>query len=78
MLSFFSWPTLCTLWTTACQATLAKGFSRQEYWSELPCPSPEDLPDPGMEPMSLMSPVLTGGSFTTRATWETPFNNQVA
>ena len=37
------------LWTVACQAPLSMGFSRQEYWSGLPCPSPEDLLDPGME-----------------------------
>ena len=35
-----------------CQAPLSKGFSRQEYWSRLPCPSPGDLPDPGTEPES--------------------------
>ena len=46
------------------------GFSRQEYWSGLPFPSPEDLPNPGVEPRSLMSPVLAGGFFTTSATWE--------
>ena len=34
------------------------GMSRQEYWSELPCPSPGDLPDPGIEPVSLVSPAL--------------------
>ena len=38
------------------------GFSRQEYWSALPCPPPGDLPDPGIEPVSLMSPMLAGGS----------------
>ena len=37
------------------------GFSRQEYWRELPCPTPGDLPDPGMEPES---PALAGGFFT--------------
>ena len=37
-------------------------FSRQEYWSEGPCPHPGDLPNPGLEPMSLMSPALAGGS----------------
>ena len=42
----------------------------QESWSGLPCPSPEDLPDPGIEPSSLMSPALAGGFFTTSATWE--------
>ena len=46
------------------------GFSRQEYWSEFPCPSPGDLPEPGIKPASLMSPALAGGFFTTRATWE--------
>ena len=46
------------------------GFSRQEYWSGLPCPPPGDLPNPRMEPGSLTSPALTGGFFTTSATWE--------
>ena len=46
------------------------GFSRQEYWSGLPFPSPGDLPDPGTEPMSLTSPALTGGFLTTSPTWE--------
>ena len=46
------------------------GFSRQEYWSGLPCPPPADLPDPGIEPVSLMSPALAGGFFTTSTTWE--------
>ena len=46
------------------------GFSRQEYWSELPCPPPGDLPDPGTEPAFLMSPALAGVFFTTRVTWE--------
>ena len=44
------------------------GFSRQEYWSGLPFPSPGDLPDPGIEPISLMSPALAGEFFT--ATWK--------
>ena len=42
-----------TLWTVAQQAPLSMGFSRQEYWSELPCPPPGDLPEPGTGPMSL-------------------------
>ena len=46
------------------------GFSRQEYWSELPCPPPEDLSNLGIEPRSLMPPALAGGFFTSRATWE--------
>ena len=44
--------TLATPWTVACQAPLSMGFSRQEYWSGLPFPSPEDLPDLGIEPGS--------------------------
>ena len=59
-----------TLWTVARRAPLSMGFSRQEYWSELPCPSPRDLPNPGIEPTSLMSLALVGGFFTTSATWE--------
>ena len=54
----------------ACLAPLSMGFSRQEYWSGLPCPAPWDLPNPGAEPTPLMSPVLAGGFFTTSATWE--------
>ena len=59
-----------TLWTVARQTPLSMGFCRQEYWSGLPCPSPVDLPNPGMEPMSLTSPSLAGGFFITTATWE--------
>ena len=47
------------------------GFSRQEYWSGLPCPPPGDLPDPGTEPKSLKSPSLASGFFTTSIIWET-------
>ena len=53
----------------AYQAPLSMGFSRQEYWSELPFPPPGDLPDPGIELVSLRSPELTGKLFTTSATW---------
>ena len=59
-----------TLWTVALQAPLSMGFSRQEYWSGLPCPPPGDLPGPGIEPTSLTSPALTGRFFTTSATWK--------
>ena len=59
-----------TPWTVPHQAPLSMGFSRQEYWSGLPFPPPGDLPDPGIEPRSLMSPALAGGFFTTSATWE--------
>ena len=58
-----------TLWTVVCQASLSKGFSRQEYWSGLPYPPSEDLPSPGIKPISLTSPALAGGFFTTSATW---------
>ena len=51
-------------WTVACQAPLSTGLSRQEYWGGLPLPSPGDLPDPGTEPMSLMSPALAGRFFS--------------
>ena len=47
-----------TLWTIACQPLLSMRFSRQEYWSGLPCPPPRDLPDSGIEPISLMSPAF--------------------
>ena len=47
-----------TLWTVALGAPLSLGFSRQEYWSGLPCPPPGDLPDPGIKPASLVSPAL--------------------
>ena len=57
-----SCPTLATPWTVARQAPLSMGFSRQEYWSGLPLPSPGDLPDPGIEPVS---PALQAESFTT-------------
>ena len=57
---------LLTWWTVAHQAPLSK----QEYWSGLPCPPPGDLPNPGIESMSLMSPALAGGFLTTSATWE--------
>ena len=59
-----------TLWTVALQAPLSMGFSRQEYWSGLPCPPPGDLPDPGTEPVSLKSPALASGLFATSTTWE--------
>ena len=57
-----------TLWTVAHQAPLSMGFSRQEYWSGLPCPPPGDLPDPRTEPRSLLSPELAGRFFSTSTT----------
>ena len=70
---YFSWDLVCMLshfsriwlfvtpWTGAHQAPLSMGFSRQEYWSRLPFPTPGDLPNPGIEPISLMSPALASG-----------------
>ena len=56
LLSHFSCVQLFAMpWTVARQAPLSMGFSRQEYWSGLPFPSPGDLPDPGVEPISLAS-----------------------
>ena len=61
MLSCFSRvQLLATLWTVARQAPPSMGFSRLEYRSGLPCPSPGDLPDPGIEPKLFMSPALAG------------------
>ena len=51
-----------TLWTVARQAPLSMGFSKQEYWSGLPCPPPGDLPDPGIEPVSPATPALQADS----------------
>ena len=53
-----------TPWTVARQAPLSMEFSRQEYWSGLPCPSPGDLPAPGIEPAS---PALEGRFFTSES-----------
>ena len=63
MLSCFSYVQLfLTLWAVAYQAPLSMEFSKQEYWSGLPCPPPGDLPDPGIKPEFLTTAVLSGGS----------------
>ena len=62
------------------------GYSRQEHWSVLPCFPPEDLPDPGTESVSLMSPALlqacsltpAGVFFTTSTTWEVLLNHNLS
>ena len=54
----------------ACQAPLSMGFSRQEYWSGLPFPSPGDLPDTEIKLTSFMSPALAGRFFATSAAHE--------
>ena len=57
------------------QPPLSLGFSRQEYWSVLPCHPPGDLSDPRIESVSLISPALAGRCFTTSATWEAQDHN---
>ena len=64
-------PTLCDPMDCSHQTPLSMGFSRQGYWSGLPCPLPGDLTDPGIESQSLASPALAGDFFTTSVTWET-------
>ena len=59
-----------TLWTIDCQPPLFMGFSRREYWSGLPFPSPGHLPHPGIELTCLKSPALADRFFTTGATWD--------
>ena len=66
-----SLPLCLTLWnlrTIAHQAPLSMGFSRREYWSELPCPPPGDLPDPGIEPTFLTTPSLADRLFASSTT----------
>ena len=59
MLSHFSRVQLfATLWTVACWAPLSMGFHRQEDWSELPCPPPGHLSNPGIKQVSLLSPCI--------------------
>ena len=73
MLSPFSHIQLfVTRWTVACQAPMSMGFFWQEYWSGLPCPPPGDLPNPGIKPMSLISPVLADRFCITSLIWEAP------
>ena len=72
---FTSWATsevrlFMTPGAVACQASQSTEFSRQEYWSGFPCSSPGDLPNPGIESVSLTSPALADGFFTSSATWK--------
>ena len=67
LLSRFGHVQLCAaLWTVACQAPLSMAFSRQEYWSGLPCPPPGDLPNPGIKPRS---PALQADSLPLSHQW---------
>ena len=63
-----------TPWTAACQAPLSMEFSRQEYWSGLPFPSPGDLPNPGTELPSPVSLSYTAGGFFTPEPLGKPLN----
>ena len=63
MLSCFSCvPLFGVLWTVAFQAPPSMGFSSQAHWSELPCPPPEDLPNPGIKPASPVAPEVKADS----------------
>ena len=62
--------TLCNTWTVACQAPLFMGLFMQEYWSGVPFLPLGDLPEPAIKPVSLVSPALAGGFFTTSANCE--------
>ena len=70
MLSHQSGPTLYNPMDRSPPGSSVHGSLRQAYWSRLPYPPPGDLPHPGVKPMSLTSPVLAGGFFTTGAIWE--------
>ena len=64
---------LCvTPWTAARQAPLSVEFPRKEQWGGLPFSPPGDLPGPGIEPLTPVSPAVAGGFFTTRTPWEAP------
>ena len=62
------------LWALALEVPLSMEFPRQQYWSGLPCPPSEDLPDSEIESMSHTSPALASRFFTTSATWEAPIH----
>ena len=66
--------TLCNPWTVALQAPLSMGFSRQEYWSGLPCLPPGDLPNPGTEPGT---PTLQADSLPSEPLGETPYSCRI-
>ena len=63
----------CTVLSVACQAPLSMEFSRQEYWTGLTFPPPEDLPDPGIKPASPVDPALADRFFTMKPLEGKPF-----
>ena len=85
----FSWVHVCLLssfrhvqffvilWIVARQAPLSMGFSRQDYWSGLPCPPPGDLPDLGIKPRYPACPALAGRPFITSVTSVAPLPLQI-
>ena len=70
VLNCFSCPTLCDPMDYSPPGSSVHGILQVEYWGGLSCSSPGDLPDPGIKPMSLQSPALAAGSFSTSTTWE--------
>ena len=73
-----SWMTLCDPTDCSHQAPLSMELSRHEYWSGWPSPTPGDLPDPGIEPASLVSPALAGRFFTTAPLGKPPKDNELS
>ena len=63
-------PTLCNTMDCRPSGSSDHGIFQTEYWSGVPCPTPAGLPEPGIEPLSLMPPALSGRLFITRASWE--------
>ena len=63
-------PTLCNPMVCSLPGSFIHGILQERILEWVACPPPEDLPDPGIEPTSLMSPALVGGFFTTSTTWE--------
>ena len=74
--SLQSCSTLCDPLDCTLQAPLSMRFSRQKYWSGVPCSPPGDLFDPGTKPPSLLSPAMEGRFFTTSTTWEALQNHR--
>ena len=66
---FIEYVSLCS-WCLAGRFLSPWNLPGEKYWSGLPFPSPGDLPNPGIEPVSLISPALAGGFFTTSAPWK--------
>ena len=73
--SLQSFLTLCDTMDHSLPGSSVHGLFRQENWSRLQCPSPGDLPSPGIKPLSLTSPALTGGFFIISATCEAPMGH---